>query len=180
MTARGEVSGPLPPQAGRITGSRIVMASGTHGELVTGGAGATLEGRAATRTGPASSDIPRDRNAREIQGAVLSSLFALKKKKKKSPAPLTNDHETSISSSHSQRDSILRRTFFLCSWIHVHILKKKNNRRNWFIFVNMFTIFDVFFNPVKGDAWDNGEEVFTALKTPPFKFPFQVDNLTQV
>lgn len=112
MTARGEVSGPQPPQAGRITGSRTAMASGTHGELVTGGAGATLEGRAATRTGPASSDIPRDRNAREIQGAVLSSLFALKKKKKKSPAPLTNDHETSISSSHSQRDSILRRTFF--------------------------------------------------------------------
>lgn len=82
MMAGGEVSGPLQPQAGRITGSRIAMASGTHGELVSGGARATPGEQAATRTGPASSDIPRDRNAREVQGAFLflflSSLFALK------------------------------------------------------------------------------------------------------
>lgn len=75
----GEVSGPLQPQAGRIIGSRTAMAIGTRRELVSGGAGAMLGGRAATRTGPASSDIPRDRNVHKVQGFpfVLFVLLSL-------------------------------------------------------------------------------------------------------
>lgn len=100
MMAGGEVSGPLPPQAGRITGSRIAMASGTHGELVSGGAGAMLGRRAATRTGPASSDIPRDRNAHEDQGdfCLFGRLFSLKFLSRSSK----NDQDPSITSSSSQ------------------------------------------------------------------------------
>lgn len=95
MMAGGEVREPLPPRAGRITGSRIATASGKHEELVNAGAGATTRQRAATRTGQTSSDIPRDRNAREIQGAVcfLSSLFALK-----ISVPLLRMMTTSVSS----------------------------------------------------------------------------------
>lgn len=77
MMAGGGVRGPPPPQARRITGSRIAMASETRGELVSRGAGAMPVGRAMTRTGPANSDIPSDRNAHEVQGASFFSLFFL-------------------------------------------------------------------------------------------------------
>lgn len=76
MMAGGGVSGPLPPQARRITGNRIAMASGTHGGLVSGAAGTKPRRQAATRSGPASSDIPRDRSAREVQGELFFFSFS--------------------------------------------------------------------------------------------------------
>lgn len=88
MAEGGEVSGRLPPQAGRIIGSRIAMVSGTHGELASGGAEAMLVGRAATRSVPASSDIPRDRNVHEVQGAFVFFLVSSLSFKIFSPAPL--------------------------------------------------------------------------------------------
>lgn len=79
MMAGGGASGPPAPRGRRITGSRIAMASGTHGEIASGGAGATRRGRAATRSGPAGSDIPRDRNAPEVQAFYFPlSRFAFK------------------------------------------------------------------------------------------------------